>query len=277
MRTFFSINNMPEQLVCPGVTFETAFVDDAVPATLVTVSRVEPTFDIKLRRRRVVKFSDKKFAIPDAADIQLGTFRYYSECEEAGEGIQDELEGCFEEDISRFMPDRIEVRRGYVTGTITQAVQNRWVYCASQVPVLSSDTDIQRLGNKFGYECATNILDPGKFAQELGALLAIHTSWADVELPTFLDKLLQSQRAVNPQGIERVIAVHHGPVHYPKDAAAMVYSYPRLRQGAMVPFQKRPEFAWQQEYRFVMGFGGETVSPTLLLPIPPGLRDLTSF
>lgn len=76
--------------------------------------------------------------------------------------------------------------------------------------------------------------------------------------------------------IRRTVFVYHGPVSYPSDATKVVRSFPEHHQPAIVPFQKRPEFGWQQEYRFTIGFLGEPQAKTLLLPIPTELRCLAS-
>ena len=101
MRTTLSITaDQCEELECRGLTLETAFVDDGSPETQVIVFRVEPLRGTRPTNVAVVKFSASKHAIPNATHLQLGTHGHYRECDGAGEGIRDEMDGRFREDIS---------------------------------------------------------------------------------------------------------------------------------------------------------------------------------
>ena len=104
-------------------------------------------------------------------------------------------------------------------------------------------------------------------------VFAANTSWADVRLAGY-QKTLQLLASV--EDINRTVFVYHGPVSYPSDATKLVRSFPEHQQPAIVPFQKRPEFEWQQEYRFTIGFLGEPQVKALLLPIPAELRRLAN-
>lgn len=265
--------NQPNDLGCPGLTLETAFVDDGSPETQVMVFRVEPLPGTRPTNMTVVKFSKSKHAIPDADNIQLGTLEFYRQYEGEGEGIRDEMEGRFQEDYSATLLRHVKlpISRGSFTAQATLEVEDQWLFCTSLVPNWLSGLSVERIGKKLGYDCGTEILDPGAFAQELGALCAIHTSWGDVRLdgPNQVWQLLASAA-----DIKRTVLVYHGPVCYPPDAAKVVNSFPERHRPAIAPFQKRPDYEWQREYRFVVNFLGEPQAKTLLLPITTALRAL---
>ena len=94
------IADQRQQLECSGLALETAFVDDGSAETLVMVYRVEPLAGTRGTAMSVMKFSAREFAIPNTDHLQLGTHRYYQEYEGEGEGIRDEMDGRFHEDIS---------------------------------------------------------------------------------------------------------------------------------------------------------------------------------
>ena len=85
---------------CPGLALESAFVDDGSPETLVMVYRIGLFPGTPGTAKSVVKFSARKHAIPNATHLQLGTQGHYREYKGAGEGIRDEMDGRFREDIS---------------------------------------------------------------------------------------------------------------------------------------------------------------------------------
>ena len=116
-------------------------------------------------------------------------------------------------------------------------------------------------------------MEPGAFAQELGTVFASHTSWGEVRL-NGLPKVLQLIQSVGD--IKRTVFVYHGPVCYPVDAARVVRSFPEDHQSSIAPFQKRPDYKWQREYRFAVNFLGEPRGKFLRLPINAELRDLAS-
>ncbi len=222
----------------------------------------------------VVKFSKRKHALPDADNIQLGTLEFYRQYDGEGEGIRDEMEGRFQEDYSATLLRHVQlpISSGSFRAQATLEVEDQWLFCTSLVPKLSSGLIMGRIGKDFGYECGTEILAPGKFAQELGAVFAIHTSWEDVRLSAEHEarRLFGSSRIIS-----RTVSVYHGPVCYPADAAKVVNSFPELHRPAIAPFQKRPDYERQREYRFVLNFLGEPQAKTLLLPATPELSALS--
>lgn len=266
--------NQTNGLECPGLTLETAFMDDGSPETLVMVFRVEPLPGTRPRNMNVVKFSKRQHAIPDVDGIQLGTLGFYRQYEGEGEGIRDEMEGRFQEDISATLSKRMKLHipRGSFKAQATMGGEDKWLFCASLVPNSPSGLSVERLGKRLGYECGAEILDAGAFAQELGAAFAIHTSWGDVRLegPNKVLQLLASAT-----DIKRTVFVYHGPVCYPPDGSKVVNSFPELHRPAITPFQKRPDYEWQQEYRFVFNFLGEPRAKTLLLPATKELSALS--
>ena len=277
MRTPFTITeDIRKELACRGLALETVFVDDGSPDTLVMVFQVEPLPGTSPANLAVVKFSKSEFAIPVAEEIQLGTLRYYREYEGDGEGIRDEMEGRFQEDISQTVLRRMGLsgRGGSFSAQAVWGVEDQWVFCTSLVSTRAGRSNIGRLGKEFSnYECGTQILDPGAFAQELGAVFASHTSWGNVKLAGH-QKVLQL--LASSEDIRRTIRVYHGAVCYRPDSAEVVRAFPEYHQPAIAPFQKRPDLKWQREYRFAVNFLGEPQAKKLLLPITAELRGITS-
>ena len=265
-----------KQLECRGLALETAFVDDVSPETMVMVFRVEPLPGTRPTNTDIVKFSESRYAISNAARIQLGTHRYYRKYEGEGEGIRDEMEGRFQKDMSNALLRRMGIseQSSTLSAQATMGVEDQWLFCASLVPRGFRSSSLGQLGRKLGYECGTQVLDPGAFACELGAIFAIHTSWDDVQLAGH-HKVLQLLASVTD--IKRTIFVYHGPVSYPAEAAKVVHSFPERHRSAIAPFQKRPDYEWQQEYRFVFSFLGEPQAQTVLLPINAELRSLAGM
>ena len=277
MRTTFTItDDIRKELECRGLALETVFVDDGSPDTLVMVFRVEPLPGASPANPAVVKFSESKFAIPIAEEIQLGTLRYYRKYEGEGEGIRDEMEGRFQEDISQTLLRRMGLsgRGGSFSAQAIMGVEDQWVFCTSVVSKWAEILSVGRLWKEFSnYECGTQILNPGTFAQELGTVFASHTSWDDVRLASH-HKVLQLFASLGD--IRRTIRVYHGAECYPADSAEVVRAFPEYHQPAIAPFQKRPDFKWQREYRFVVNFLGEPQAKKLRLPITAELRGLAS-
>ena len=276
MRIDFNVEGKHRsRLECPGLVLESALVDDASPKTLVMVYRIEPISQAQPTGRSIVKFSSIERAIPNAKCLQLGTHRYYREYDGAGSGIKDDMEGRFSEDITDALLRQTSHlgQLGSFSAQATFSVHDQWVFCTSVLPAGSADSTTRDLGEKLGYQCGTLILDPAAFAQELGIVFAANSTSADVRL-VGLQKILSSLASMSD--LSRTVFVYHGPVSYPIDAAKLIRSFPELHQPALVPFQKRPEFSWQREYRFAIGILGEPENKTLSLPISKGLRCLST-
>lgn len=89
------------QLGCDCITLESGFLMAGTQTMCVLVARVD------LRRvllanplpKKVVKFSERRFAIPQCDKLKLSTARCYREHEDSESGIRDELEARQERDI----------------------------------------------------------------------------------------------------------------------------------------------------------------------------------
>ena len=222
----------------------------------------------------VVKFSESRFSIPTADKIQLGTLGYYRKYEGEGKGIRDDMEGRYEEDVTADFLKRMGLS-GYgisVSARATKGVRDQWIFCTSMVPEPAMSWSTEKLGQEFGYECGTKILDPTMFAQELGAAFANHISWDDVRLQSYLRTL---QLILSAGRVKRTIHVYHGPVCYAADPAKVLDAFPEEHKPQIVPFLKRPDYQWQREYRFVVSLAGEPQAEQLYLPITAELRALT--
>ena len=275
MANMESLNERTRELVeCEGLRLETVFIDDRVPETLVMVRRVAPLLGGQPANMDVIKFSERRFAIPEADTIQFGTHGYYREYEGKGVGIRDEMEGHYEEDMTEAVLRQMGLPSYGVSlsARAKKTVSDQWIFCASLVRDTADSWNIGAFGREFGYECATKILDPAMFALELGGTFANHTTWDDVQLKGNQRAL---QRLAFGGDIKRTVHVYHGPVCYPAAPAKVLDAFPEEHKPQIVPFLKRPEYQWQREYRFVVSFLGEPQAKQLYLPITAGLRTLT--
>ena len=262
-----------EALTCDGVTLESAFIETAVPRATVLVYRINASRSVlEMRPDSLVKFSEEPHAIPRSASLKLATPRYFRSIEGAGDGIRDEMEARYREDVrslyARTGTVPASVSR-YVTGHVTYGVDGFWVFCTSIRP--PSSWRVERLRKQFGAECATTIADPSVFAQVLGAAFVAQAPWPDLDL-SFVEGLVARLR---PAWMgDRMVRVRHGAVCYSDIPRKLVESFPTHHQAAILPFIKRARYAWQQEYRFSVSTDGQLVENEWFLPITPGLRRL---
>ena len=259
-----------------GVTLEAAFSGTDAPRATVLIYRMNPArFLFEPKPAVVVKFSEDRHAILRAACLKLATPRYYREFEGDGDGIRDEMEARYHEDMRSFLAKGGAVEPGRVPsvgGHATLGVDGFWLFCTSIRP--SSAWQLERLRRRFGAERATTIADPSAFARELGAAFATQALWPDVELSPV-------ERVATTLGIleegDRVVLVRHGPVRYADDPRELIESFPIDHRAAVLPFFKRRSYAWQQEYRFSVSVTGQATGNEWLLPIPPELRRLAQL
>ena len=269
------INDMRRLLDCRGVTLESVFVEAQEPRDTVLVYHVDPGRSSVKTVSPVVKFSEKRFAIPRAEHLKLSTPSYYREYEEDTEGIRDDLEAKYRGDVRSFLSKygTLDARSiASLSGRVTYSVDNFWMFCTSQKP--TSTRGLEQIRKRFSAECVTTIPDPSEFAQELGAAFASHSSWSGVDLGA-LDECI---RKLRPSEIgDKVVWVYHGPVFYSDDSQKLVESFDDLHRPAVVSFLKRRMFAWQKEYRFTVKINGKPRETQFLLPITQELRGLSEI
>ena len=304
-------------LGCEGISLESGFVtlgdtelpadelarlrDDpdswlaaAVDTTLVLVSRVDRLdgFSPSPTPQRVVKFSERRHAMPQAENLNLGTPRYYRGHEQAPAGIGDAMEASQTEDMVNFIArqlgaghaDRLpplegeldDPRLGKATyklsGQVTHRTDGFWLFCTSAMPKDASGVD--GLRRRFGAECATAISDPPEFARKLGRTLAENLANVDLELDWVAEMQMQAMKHYGRPPLAQRVLVHHGPVVYMDDAAETIFALPLQFQAVAAAFIKRRAYEWQQEYRFTVSAVGCPADDNLLLPISSSMRDL---
>ncbi|MXY59571.1 MAG: hypothetical protein F4Y96_03600 [Chloroflexi bacterium] len=268
------------ELESPGITVESAFVNDGATRAVVIVQRVVLNSGSSLAKPpAVVKYSERQYALPHSRDVQLATPRFYRNYPSEDLGIRDEEEASYIKriDLKKFLslysPQLSSLGMASEQGSadLTLARDDCWIFCTSLKP--ATEGQAGQLGRQFsdGYDCATVIEDASEFARELGATFGAHVRDADLNL-NGLDILAKYR--MGELG-ETMVRVYHGQVLYTDAPAAIVESYPDDRRAAIVPFLKRSQYAYQQEYRYVVVTHGGPKEQVLRLPISEDLRTLT--
>ncbi len=136
-----------------------------------------------------------------------------------------------------------------------------------------------------GYDAASVILNPAKFAKHLGIEFArqvVDVSDEDFfktdnlfrEYPE-LDSLYREKLKSARPPLKGVIQVFHGPVIYsdePKEP--MFEKLSMVEANSAIFFLKRTQFASQREYRFVISYQSKTpIQETVFLNITPELKS----
>ena len=270
------------KLESKGRTLETAFIESDPTKAPVFVYRVDLTGSRLKALSPVVKFSKREHAIPnpEATCIQLATARYYREYEESegDKGIRDEEEARYERrtNMKTFLDESklpAPVGASQVSLQLTYASNDFWIFCTSMKP--TTDWELRKMRQAFGYDCATTIANPSEFAKELGSAFATHSEWSDV---VSLSPLARVSRLLPLSEVgDKSVFVRHGPVVYQRNPAKVIEAFPEYEQAAVMPFVKRDQFSHQKEYRFTVSIRGEPKEPTFSLPISTELRHLAKF
>lgn len=270
------------ELESKGLTLESSFIESDPTKAPVLVYRVDLTGSRLKALSPVVKFSMREHAIPnpEATCIQLATARYYREYEESegDKGIRDEQEARYERrtNMKTFLDEsKLPAPAGasQVSLQLTYESNDFWIFCTSMKP--TTDWELRKMRQAFGYDCATTIANPSEFAKELGSAFATHSEWSDV---VSLSPLARVSRLLPRSEVgDKSVFVHHGPVVYQCNPAKVIEAFPEDKRGAVAPFVKRDQFSHQKEYRFTVSIRGEPKELTFSLPISTELRHLAKF
>ena len=267
-------------LESPGITVESAFINEGANRVMVIVQRVALNGGSSLEKPpAVVKFSERQYALPHSHDVQLATPRFYRKYPGEDLGIRDEKEASYVTgmDLSEFLGtysprlSSLGMAPGQGSAELTFARDDCWIYCTSVKPETAGQAGQLRRRFSKDYDCASVIEDASEFARELGATLGTHVTDADLSL-TGLDILAQYRMMGEPG--DTAVRVYHGQVLYTDNPTAIIESYPDERRAAIVPFLKRYQYAYQREYRFVVVTYGGPKEQLLLLPVSEDLRTL---
>ena len=82
-------------LECPGLTVESAFINDDAKRFMVTVHHVALNSDSRAKPPAVVKFSERQYALSHSHSVQLATPQFYRSYPGEGLGIRDEKEASY--------------------------------------------------------------------------------------------------------------------------------------------------------------------------------------
>lgn len=240
-----------------------------------TVFTLQVEFDEETSSRNppsVVKLTDKQHAIPSADAIQLGSLKYYRQIEEAADGIGDEMEGRFDQDVGDFLAKSNKTNSDLLdalSGTVTWQAGNMWLYCTSVEP--SSSRVLRKMKETFVAGYATRVAMPSDFALEVGNAVGAAVQWASLHRDG-------EQRLVHAlqvaEGYDRIVHVYHGRVLYTDEGFSVIEPLNELEKSVAACFVKREKYAWQQEYRFAVSVGAELHPDPFLVPVSPEIRDL---
>ncbi len=269
------------KLESPGITVESAFVNDCAKRSMVIVQRVALNDGLSLSKPpTLVKYSERQFALAHSRSIQLATPRFYRNYPGEDLGIRDEKEASYVKrvDLKWFLdtynpqPLSFEMAPDQGSVELTYARDDCWLFCTSVKP--STERRVRQLGRQLSvdYDCATVIDNASEFARELGATFGTHITGVDLKLDG--RDILAREGMMRELG-ETTVRVCHGQVVYTDDPAAIIESYPEEWRGAIVPFLKRPQYAYQREYRYIVVTYGGALEQKLVLPVSDDLRALT--
>lgn len=241
-----------------------------------------PSFEIP---QGVIKFSEKKNAIPASADIRLGTSREYREYEGDTAGVADPEEGRLIQrgTLSEFLKKNdVASQPGFenVSTEVAWARPDFLMFCTSIVPDALALRELQR--GLSDYDCATLIPDPAAFAMQLGKDIGKQFDMETVRPHGFdlIKRMMLSEAKITTEdrliqkGLDTVVLVAHGPVTYCDPPERIINRFPIERRGEVVPFVKRSRFAYQREYRFVFDIIGEPKEKEFFIKITDQLRNL---
>ena len=199
---------------------------------------------------KIVRFSESQYAIPNSVNIKLRTAAYYRHWEETDEcGIGDPEEATLRRntDLATFQQ---EARQTPISGAhhVQTALTYRsecWILCTSIAPTSPTGMNSMRASVCRGYDAATLIADPTRFAKQLGIDFGNALRPDDLEHP-----------GPTWWALLRQVVVDHGPVVYTESPSEVIERFPKSSWGLVTPFVKRTHFSGQKEYRFVISIGG---------------------
>ena len=124
-------------LESPGVTVESAFVNDGTKRSVVMVHRVALNGSSSpARSPAVVKYSERPYALPQYHSVQLATPRFYRNYPGEDLGIRDEHEASYTKstDLKSFLdrygpqPSNLGMRPGLGTAALTLGRDDCWMF-----------------------------------------------------------------------------------------------------------------------------------------------------
>ena len=224
---------------------------------------------------RVVKYSNKEQYVPHKADsIKLSTLRHFREEYPECEGIGDPMEGR----VATVSSHREFLERHDVPDIPRSAhlVEVKVTYRVDGTALIYSTSKAEGEAppnpkNQF----ASVISDVSNFAKWLGIEFARQVDERSFAAVTHLERFIETK--MTNSTVDRVVHVCHGPVVYDDDPYKTLEAnkIPPDQRGLAGHFFKGTEFAYQDEYRFVLEIPGKRpVQETLLLEITPELRSM---
>ncbi len=245
---------------------------------LVTVARVDLQRGLLAAAApdQVVKFSEPRFAIPQHDKLRLSTARFFRDQDEPEGGIGDEFEARQTRDIHTVLKEtgssELLSSNSSLSGEVTYGTDDFWIFSTSVMP--HSTPELERMRQRFSYECATSITSPSEFARQLGEMFAVNSTEADLQL----EFPAQIQRWVAMLWrIDGIVRVYHGPVLYDDNPEETVFSLPPACQAIAATFVKRKAYNWQSEYRFAVSTIGTPATDELYLPISDEMKALAEI
>ena len=228
--------------------------------------------ETKVSSRQVVKLTERRYAIPLAENLKLGSLEYYRRLEESSAGIGDSMEGRVTEGINE-LAERLQIDSlrnvSPMTGEAVWQVDGFWLYCTSLAP--RSGADLDQLKMTFEADYAASIDYPSAFAEELGDVVAVNVDWANLKR-SGLERIIHSN--LQAIGQERLVKVYHGDVTYTDTPAELIMNLPEAERAQAACFVKRTKYAWQREYRFAVSVRATPAPDPFYPPVTPKIRAL---
>ena len=236
--------------------------------------------------RRVVKFSEKRYAPCRAKKLRLATPSNYRDQESLLPGIADPYDSTLKKNLTPWMCNRIPDISVKATGVFS-SFSEPWVYCSSHFPSHRVYWELKsKFLDEYDYDAATEIQDVDAFAMWLGIDFALQVDKDKHLKLEVLDRVayrassyttdLWQQEGV--QNIDTFVYVYHGPVHYENESGVISTDddLADIHGAVRAYFTKRTEFEDQSEYRFAVSTPGTPCDEIFELDISEDLRQLTS-
>lgn len=225
--------------------------------------------------RRMVKFSEKRYAPCRAKKLRLPTPSNYRDQETLPPGIADPYDSTLKKNLTPWMCNRIPDISVKATGVFA-SFSEPWVYCTSHFPSYRVYRELKsKFSNEYGYDAATEINDVDAFAMWLGIDFALQT---DKDKHLKMEGFYREVCRASNYAIDTFVNVYHGPIHYEDESGVIVTDddLADIHGTVRACFTKRTEFAYQSEYRFAVLTPGTPRDEIFELDISDDLRELTS-
>ena len=225
--------------------------------------------------RRVVKFSEKRYAPCRAKKLRLATPSYYRDQESLPLGIADPNENKLRKNATPWAHNRFPYISVKATAVFSSDSEP-WVYCASHLSSYHTSRNLKaKFSDEYDYDAATEIQDVDAFAMWLGIDFALQV---DKDKHLKMEDFYREAYTASNHSIDTFVYVYHGPVHYEDESGVIATNddWTDIHGAVRAYFTKRTEFSDQSEYRFAVSTHGTPRDKVFWLDVSEELRQHTS-